>query len=113
MTWDSVSPEFFYAVNWDRLTFTPSRDCTVVAVCFAGGAWPYDGGTATLSIDCPELEAAHKQVSRVEGGNTVGRDMRSVCVFEGARRGVEYTLRRAATGSIQGTGDKRLFCVCL
>lgn len=95
------------------VTVTPSRDCAILAVCVWAGTWGYGGGDAKLSIDCPELTAFMKQVSYITRGDTIGRDMTSRAIFTGAKKGASYRITRAVIGSLQGSGDRRLFAICL
>lgn len=110
---DSVSNEVFASYDGVSVTVTPSRDCTILAVCGWAGTWAYGGGEAKLSIDCPELTPFLKQVSSIINGDTIGRDMASRAIFTGAKKGASYRITRAVTGSPQGSGDQRLFAICL
>lgn len=95
------------------VTVTPSRDCAILAICVWAGTWGYGGHDVMLSIDCPELTALMKQISHICNGDTIGRDMTSRAVFTGAKKGTSYRIMRAVTGTPQGSGDRRLFAICL
>ena len=111
---DSVSHEVFTSYdNGESVTVTPSRNCTILAVCVLAGVWGYAGHKVTLSIDCPALMTLMKQDSSIVGGDTAARDMTSRAIFTGARKGISYRITRRIVGEPQGDGARRIFAICL
>lgn len=111
---DSVSHEVFTSYdNGASVTVTPSRDCSILAICVLACTWGYVGGDVKLSIDCPELTAFMRQISYISRGDTIGRDMTSHAIFTGAKNGASYRITRSIIGSPQTHGDQRLFAICL
>lgn len=99
--------------NGESVTVTPSRNCTILAVCVLAGVWGYAGHKVTLSIDCPALMTLMKQDSSIVGGDTAARDMTSRAIFTGARKGISYRITRRIVGEPQGDGARRIFAICL
>lgn len=97
--------------NQNRIAFTPSADCDVFALCAASGIWGFGGGTVTLSVGCPQLEAVSTHVGKFSGGNTESHQLVFWGVFRGAKAGVTYSFNVSSSGSPQG--DMGITALCM
>lgn len=95
----------------DGIVFTPPADYDVLVLCAASGIWGFGGGTVTLSVDCPRLEAVSQHVGKFSGGNTESHQLVFWGVFRGAKAGVTYSFNVSSSGSPQG--DTGITALCM
>lgn len=96
-----------------RIAFTPSTDCDVLVLCAASGVWGWGGGTVTMSVDCPQLEAVSKHVVKISGGNTEYHQLVFWGVFRGAKAGVTYSFDLKQSDDVGVMGDAGRTALCM
>ena len=101
--------------NRNRIAFTPQTDCDVFVLCAASGIWGWDGGTVTMSVDCPRLEAVSRHVGKISGGNTEYHQLVFWGVFRGAKAGVTYSfdIRQNDDVSVMGDAGRTALCMAV
>lgn len=99
--------------NQNRIAFTPPADCDVLVLCAASGIWGYGGGTVTMSVDCPQLEAVSRHVGKISGGNTEYNQLVFWGVFRGAKAGVTYRFALKQSDEVGVMGDAGRTALCM
>ena len=97
----------------ERISFTPPVNCDVLVLCAASGVWGYGGGTVTMSVDCPQLEAVSKHVGKISGGNTDAHQLVFWGVFRGAKAGVAYSFVIKQSNKVGVMGDAKRTALCM
>ena len=95
------------------ITFTPKVDCDIFVLCAVSGVWGYGGGAITMCVDCDQLEAASKHVSKFSGGNTEAHQLTFWGVFRGAKAGARYSFRLSVNGTLQGKMEATSICMAV
>ena len=99
--------------NQNRIAFTPPADCDVFVLCAASGIWGWGGGTVTMSVDCPQLEAVSQHVGKISGGNTEYHQLVFWSVFRGAKAGVTYSFVLKQSDDVGVMGDAKRTALCM